>query len=351
MKITSKLLVITLIFLNLFCDDSDSKIISEVEEAETENLSGLYFICSMTSGSKVYAGWYHNGEYTLAEGSGGEIHPMPRCAAIDGPYLYIGGEIHPDYTPGYWENGEWFLIKEHGGMVVDIFADNNNVYGIFDGGNGAYSWINRDVTALSPYTFSPTAIALYNDQLIIYGNNLANKVQSPAYYSNGVLHKLPLPEDGPSYYDFAIVSSACVYNGDIYACGYLYNSETGYSLGYWKNNEWVSVNIGFGIIGRKIAVNENGVYIAGELEDRTPGFLHNSVWTSYENKLPNKDYTAIISSLLVIDSDIYISVNFLSSVYSEYYGGYYLNGSWNELEGDCDGEVCDTVAIEDIVYQ
>ncbi len=351
MKIISELLVITLIFLNLFCDDSDSKIISEVEEVETENLSGLYFICNMTSGPKVFSGWYHNGKYNLVEGSGEEPYPVARCAAINGPYLYIGGEIHPDYTPGYWKNGVWFPVKEHGGMVMDIFADNNNVYGIFDGGNGAYSWINIDVTALSPYTFTPTAIAHYNDQLIIYGNNSANKVQTPAYYSNGVLHKLALPEDGPSYYDLAMVSSACVYNDDIYACGYLYNSETGYSLGYWKNNEWVSVNIDFRIIGQQIVANGNGVYIAGFLEDGTPGCLHNSVWTSYEKMKPIEDYTVMISSLLVLDSDIYVSVNFLGRSNSEYFGGYYLNGIWNELEGDCNGEVCDTVAIEDIVYQ
>ncbi len=343
MRLLCLFITATFVFVFASCDNSDS--------GKTENLTGLYITCSMIKDSKVYSGWYHSGEYFLLEGSGETNGPVGSCAVIEGPDLYIAGNAYPDFTPGYWKNGKWFPLEGHKGTVMDITLDSDNVYGIFDSSDASYSWINNIADPLSPQTFTARAIVVFDNHPIIYGYNWTDTDRLPAYYSDGNLYQLGLPNDDLSSCDYAMVSSACVYDGDIYACGYIYNSETGYISGYWKNNEWVNVNCNYGIIGYKIEVNENGVYIAGKLEDGTPGCLYNGEWTSYENKVMNEDYIVTITSLLVKDSDIYIAVNYKNTIASDYYGGYYLNGNWEELEGDCNGEVCDKVSIEAILYQ
>ncbi len=355
MKSITKLLLITLLLPNIFCDDNDNN-----NQTSEDPLSGLYIILNKSS-SEDPAGWYHDGEFfSLSDSSPtAPSSPYVYCAAIDGANLYIGGAANSSdesITPGYWTNGEWkYLDEDIHRSVTGIAASNNNIYGII---SPNYFFLNDSVTQLDT-NFSVRSFC--GDASDIYiGGRYNNK---PAYYHNGEYISLALPDDSLEY--TGSVTGICKYNSDIYACGSIYNSQVGNSGGYWKNGEWIPIDTlqtGSGVCHR-IVVNNNGIYIAASADFLTPGLWHDSVWTPYdypdENITLENTYTghADLTSLVVTDTDVYISAD-LSYDYESgdeghtyTIGGYYKNGEWTVPDVDCDGEACYQISVDALVYQ
>ncbi len=348
------MLIVIISIIAITCDNTSSKAdLEEETPLKPEPLSGLYIAVAMYNNGIHYGGWCHDGTFYPLKNSGNGTRITLEDTATDGTNLFIGGACRKSeydmHIPGFWMDDEWKAFEEGNyGVTAMIAANKDNLYGIIDGPSNNYLFKNNEILYRLSSSFIYRTIAAINDD--VYVGGIYDK--KPAYYYNGELIYMDLPDNGTEY--TGAVNSICTYNDDIYMLGYIMNSEDEYISGYWKNTDWVPVytDIDTSTASKgKMTVNSDGVFIVLE-NDAKLGLWHNGEWTEYSQPYTNGNFMIIITSF-IIKKDIIIGVNYLN-LYDDiqtYRGGYFFNGEWTVPDVDCDGEVCEEVYIAGLVYQ
>lgn len=159
-------------------------------------------------------------------------------ASINGLFL-SGGNLYsagPDRDStgnfaGYYKNGS--LIKLFSfGSTYDIYVSGNDVYtaGITGGGKAAY-WKNGVLNQLSTKSSNAWSINVSGNDVYVGGDEVVNLIG----YSTAVIWKNGQPIYLSEFDESSTVSQVLVSGGDVYAVGWIYDSQARTVATIWKN--------------------------------------------------------------------------------------------------------------------
>ena len=208
----------------------------------------------------------------------------PLYSAADGLFIcdndvYIAGSISQGTSmtdcPTLWKNGIPQSIGETGNFnnATSVFVDGNDIYAVINENDIGYLWKNGD--KIDIYADEVNSVFVYEGNVYIAGT----MNDKPTLWING--HPKYLATSSGS------AKKICVYNGDVYATGYIGSILGNSSAVLWKNgnlHKLADSGEAYDII-----FDDNGnIYIAGVMNnyatlwiDGDPVILENRKSTAY----------------------------------------------------------------------
>ncbi len=237
------------------------------------------------------------------------VVPPPATKNVD---VYVAGAVSSKSSPtsflvaSYWKNGIISKLTDSTGNA-DAYAiaiDNGDVYvaGYTTAKTGtntvATYWKNGKEIHLtnSSTNASASAILIYNGIVYVTGSVYnSNGINVATIWKNGVATQL---SDGTQN---AYVAAITISNGDVYLAG-----ADGNSGKIWKNGVATTINYpGSAVVSlSSITVNASNVYVAGYVKGGGAAYWKNTTATLLTNT-----YNSYASGIAVNDNGVYVSGN------------------------------------------
>ncbi len=247
-----------------------------------------------------------NGEWTVIPNPENVDVVGAECLFVEGPSVYLG--LYSRKYGGFsgpegfvWLNG---LVSRDYLVVQDISVKDSHLYAVATADGVAYliDVVGENQSAVRLMGRDTFACTIQRDDNNIYIGGWVDA--KPAYWLNGELHELSLPNGASS----GQVMSSCIKGSDVYFAGSAWDENDISSIGYWKNGEWVELApegaIEYAVI-KGIGVTEGGSVVAAVQYDqvRKAGCFVNGQWkalsTSYGENFR-------ITSMSVCGEDYYV---------------------------------------------
>lgn len=302
-----------------------------------------------------HAGYWLDGVWNALPELDGGITSTATSISLSNGHVYIGGSNwSPNgYIPGYWMDGVWNgldtgdnnswsetyaikVVNEHvytGGYVTLDGSDNDAPL--------AASWIDgvlMQLTPANPVNFSYVLTLDIDQNGHVYAGGFldTNYYESvdpgahrPGYWVDGVWNELPMLDET----QFSQVNSLQLSNGHVYAGGFSNTNINDSPIsvpGYWLDGVWNSLPVSdskCSAVVNSISVSNNHIYAAGN-DCYTPVYWIDGVSTA----LPNTEGYGVVNSLSVTDDGHVYAGGTISDSDSNSTPGYWLDGTWIELE-------------------
>ena len=251
-----------------------------------------------------YATYWKNGiEKTLST-----VDSKATCIAFKDQDVYIGGAVNrPNYNRGvYWKNDQLTEIPlpdRPGAYTYGIkstVVDGNDIYMFGESNQYSKNGVTYDFAGYSP-----------TDAMYAKGGKFfrVNHDAAGFYYQEGISSGGTLLPDAYS------IGAMLLDGTNNYVAGVKgtnINNQVHYTAGYWKNSVFEQaepLNTPRPIITRAIAINENGVYVAGIISDAVRGVVP-AYWVNGKINflpIPEGTYSGAARSIALNGNDIYIA--------------------------------------------
>ncbi len=337
---------ITLILLALFsilsCDSDSDNTPSGSGPGQVEPLEGVFVLGSVGDAAD---GYWHDGLWHGCNVPDGTEYYFSTsiCVSEDDVYVSGLGSTSGSEVVGYYQNNEWIYFENTYGSqyIKAIVVIDDSVYCAGISSSAACYWENGEIKYLKDIfgdekgTGCANCIVVNNYDIYVAGTISS----APVYWKNDVPEQLFVNDVD---IDYGGINTVIFHDDEMYAAGWVRDTDNKYHTGYWINGTWVSLNNPF-YDSSQISITDivfvnNDVYvlayaldISESYTEFTSGYWKNGVWTTLEAQNGTVKAVAMVEH----DGDIYIAgtcyENFGFNGFSASYAGYWKNGEWHPL--------------------
>jgi hypothetical protein len=257
------------------------------------------------AGNAGEGGYWKNEVYNML----GEGYAQVNSMSVDDTVVVIGGwtfDQEGEAEVTVWKNGvEEVTGGTHTGGVTFVAARNNELYGVWNEGDGWILYKNGIKTPISPRGW-PTGIALLNGDVYIVGSSQGNEHPwGSAFYSLDTYTQCWRNDEvifRDSVYSYA--NTIFIHQNDIYLGGH----RNHYPLldrvaCYWKNGQRIELTTeSEDAEVRSLFVTDTQVYAAGSINGKA-AYWKDGAAVVLSNGVTN----SMANSISVLGTDVYIA--------------------------------------------